>query len=214
MSGTPASYRPFPSARKSSGIPKEPIVTEEKKFHYCGFCQSRKFVIVSDRSDPRTAYYTLECKHVHVHHGVEPRDVLWLEPGDNLAPANSIRMTVAPTNGDFIVEEGFFERKAEYKKDLDFKKAADDFLDRIQCGNEPHRRWWRMIAEYGMEGAENVINEIVPEWNDNTRLTKIRLISIAMATFPSKIGQLFPNPTALVAFETNLLRREGVPMPV
>jgi hypothetical protein len=198
------------SLKRVPELRKEKTMCEEMKHHYCGICQSRRLVIATDKSEQRTSYYTLDCGHIHVHHGVGPHDILWIEPGDNFAPANSIRMTVAPASGDFIVEEGFFEKRTEYKKDLDYKRAADEFLSRIQCGNEPHRRWWRMVAEYGAEGAKNVIEEIVPDWNDNTRLTKIRLISIAMATFPSQAGQLFPNQTALGIFETNLLRRENV----
>jgi hypothetical protein len=178
--------------------------------HRCGLCERRQKVISVDRSNQKTQYSQLECGHLHVFHGVGKNDILWSEPGDEftLMPSNWLRMSVNPKNGYFSIDEAQFQGYEKRDGLFSHRNKASLFCETYVSNEDvrfARKRWYGMIAQEGMKGMMQAIDEIVPDWHENTRLIRVQLIGFALALFPSETSQLFVNEGQVRLFAQNML---------
>ena len=179
--------------------------------HNCGLCNRRRKIVSVDRTDQRTEYTLLECGHLHVFHGVGVRDILWIsDPEDQikLIPECWIRMSVNPKMGYFTIDEAQFQHYDRREGLFSYRSQAELFCDTYAANEEiryARKRWYGMIAQEGMKGIMQAIDEIVPDWHDNTRLIRVQLLGFAMALFPSEANQLFGDDEQVQLFTQNML---------
>jgi hypothetical protein len=168
-------------------------------------------VISVGRTEQRTEYSLLECSHLHVFHGVGERDILWIsDPEDpiKLVPDSWIRLSVDPQKGYFSIDEAQFQHYEKREGLFQFRNEAKLFCDTYVPNEEvqfARRRWSGMIAQEGMKGMMQAIDEIVPTWHEYTKFVRIQLLGFAMSLFPSEASQLFGDADQVHLFTENML---------